>query len=381
MEIIRKGTAGEGNRVRDFADMCFFTETSEKRFETLLPKLYREPEETVKEHILLENDGELKGLILPQILTWKVGGRELLTGYIGTVCVSPDYRERSAMRRLMTAAIEELEQDGCVCIVLNGQRQRYEHYGFVPTGSKTQFVFYPANIKGERAEGCELRAFVPENLDETEKLFSKNNSHMNRERSKFEDILSSWSARPFVLWNRDNKICGYCTVVSQRETAAIAELRLADTEYLKPLLKCLFERGFSEIKINIAQGTEEYGAAGLLCEYYNIVPCCNIRILQFAPLVEALLEQKRRHIGLIQGKVTFLIEGYGVLEIDAAEEGIKTRIYEGEDIQADMKLSYEQAVHLLFSPLSPEREQLSGRCPLTANWFPLPLYIEENDAI
>lgn len=38
MEMIRKGKIGEGNRVRDFADMCFFTETSEERFETLLPK-------------------------------------------------------------------------------------------------------------------------------------------------------------------------------------------------------------------------------------------------------------------------------------------------------------------------------------------------------
>ena len=59
MEIIRKGRLGEGKRVRDFADMCFFTETSEERFETLLPKLYGEPERTVKEHILLEDDGEL----------------------------------------------------------------------------------------------------------------------------------------------------------------------------------------------------------------------------------------------------------------------------------------------------------------------------------
>lgn len=123
MEMIRKGKPGEGKRVRDFADMCFRKEPSDERFETLLPKLYKEPEKTVKDHILLENDGELKGLILPQVMTWKAGDRELLTGHIGTVCVSPDYRERGAMCRLMAAAIEELEKAGCVCIVLNGQRQ------------------------------------------------------------------------------------------------------------------------------------------------------------------------------------------------------------------------------------------------------------------
>lgn len=381
MEIIRKGRLGEGKRVRDFADMCFFTETSEERFETLLPKLYGEPERTVKEHILLEDDGELKGLILPQAMTWKAGERELLAGHIGTVCVSPDYRERGAMRRLMRAAIEELENAGCVYIVLNGQRQRYEHYGFVPTGGKIQFVFRPANVKEEQAEGYELREFTQEDLEEIEKLFCKNVLHMNRKKRDFSEILRSWSAQPLVLWNKDNKICGYCTVVSQEKKAAIAELRLTDEKHLKPFLKCLFKKGFSQTVINIAPGTEEYGEAESLCEYYNILPCFNIRILQFAPLVEALLEQKSRRIRLPLGNVKLLIEGYGLLEITAAEKGVKAWKSEKKEDEADMKLSYEQAVHLLFSPLSSKREQLSGQWPPAENWFPLPLYIEENDCI
>lgn len=380
MEMIRKGRTGEGKRVRDFADMCFRKEPSDERFETLLPKLYKEPEKTVKDHILLENDGELKGLILPQVMTWKAGDRELLTGHIGTVCVSPDYRERGAMRRLMSAAIEELEKAGCVCIALNGQRQRYEHFGFVPTGSKTQFEFKPANIKGEKAEGYELRALAPENLGEVEELFCKNDPHMYRKRNDFSDILRSWSAKSFVLWYK-GKISGYCTVVFQRETAAIAEVRLTDKKHLKPFLKCLFDTGFSKVMMNVTPGTEEYTEAGLLCECYNIVPCSNMRILKFAPLVEALLEQKYRRIGLPQGKVKLLIEGYGLLEIDVTEEGVKTRISEEKNRETDGKLTYEQAVHFLFSPLSPERELLSGKCPLMANWFPVPIYMEENDFI
>lgn len=381
MEIIRKGRLGEGKRVRDFADMCFFTETSEERFETLLPKLYGEPEKTVKNHILLENDGELKGLILPQAMTWKAGDRELLTGHIGTVCVSPDYRERGAMSRLMKTAVEELEKAGCVCIVLNGQRQRYEHYGFVPTGGKIQFVFRPANVKEEQAEGYELREFTQEDLEEIEKLFCKNVLHMKRKKRDFSEILRSWSAQPLVLWNKDNKICGYCTVVSQEKKAAIAELRLTDEKHLKPFLKCLFKKGFSQTVINIAPGTEEYAEAESLCEYYNILPCFNIRILQFAPLVEALLEQKSRRIRLPLGNVKLLIEGYGLLEITAAEKGVKAWMSEKKEDEADMKLSYEQAVHLLFSLLSSKREQLSGQWPPAENWFPLPLYIEENDCI
>ena len=285
------------------------------------------------------------------------------------------------MRRLMRAAIEELENAGCVYIVLNGQRQRYEHYGFVPTGGKIQFVFRPANVKEEQAEGYELREFTQEDLEEIEKLFCKNVLHMKRKKRDFSEILRSWSAQPLVLWNKDNKICGYCTVVSQEKKAAIAELRLTDEKHLKPFLKCLFKKGFSQTVINIAPGTEEYAEAESLCEYYNILPCFNIRILQFAPLVEALLEQKSRRIRLPLGNVKLLIEGYGLLEITAAEKRVKAWKSEKKEDEADMKLSYEQAVHLLFSPLSPERELLSGQCPLIENWFPLPLYIEENDCI
>lgn len=314
-------------------------------------------------------------------MTWKAGERELLAGHIGTVCVSPDYRERGAIRRLMRAAIEELENAGCVYIVLNGQRQRYEHYGFVPTGSKTQFVFRPANVKEEQAEGYEFREFTQEDLEEIEKLFCKNVLHMKRKKRDFSEILRSWSAQPLVLWNKDNKICGYCTVVSQEKKAAIAELRLTDEKHLKPFLKCLFKKEFSQTVINIAPGTEEYAEAESLCEYYNILPCFNIRILQFAPLVEALLEQKSRRIRLPLGNVKLLIEGYGLLEITAAEKGVKAWKSEKKEDEADMKLSYEQAVHLLFSPLSSKREQLSGQWPPAENWFPLPLYIEENDCI
>ena len=265
--------------------------------------------------------------------------------------------------------------------MLNGQRQRYEHYGFAPTGGKIQFVFRPANVKEEQAEGYELREFTQENLEEIEKLFCKNVLHMKREKRDFSEILRSWSAHPLVLWNKDNKVCGYCTVVSQEKKAAIAELRLTDEKHLKPFLKCLFKKGFSQTVINIAPETEEYAEAEILCEYYNILPCFNIRILQFAPLVEALLEQKFRRIRLPLGNVKLLIEGYGLLEITAAEKGVKAWKSEKKEDEADMKLSYEQAVHLLFSPLSSKREQLSGQWPPAENWFPLPLYIEENDCI
>ncbi len=287
MEMIRKGKTGEGNRVRDFADMCFFTETSEERFETLLPKLYGKPEKTVKDHILLENDGQLKGLILPQTMIWKAetseerfetllpklygkpektvkdhillendgqlkglilpqtmiwkaGDRELLTGHIGTVCVSPDYRERGAMSRLMKAAVEELEKAGCVCIVLNGQRQRYEHYDFVPTGGKIQFVFRPANVKEEQAEGYELKEFTQEDLEEIEKLFCKNVLHMKREKRDFSDgQLKGLILPQTMIWKAGDRelLTGHigtvCVSPDYRERGAMSRLMKSAVEELE----------------------------------------------------------------------------------------------------------------------------------------------------
>lgn len=165
MEIIRTGRPGEGQKIRDFAELCFEMEKRGETFAQLVPGLYREPEESVGQHLILEVDGEIRGLLARIVTEWKVGAQTLKVGHIGSVCVAPDYREHGGMRRLMTQAMEDLKQEGCALAVLSGQRQRYEHYGFVPTGIRTEFWFNRKNVKGETAKGYSLRPYEPEDLE------------------------------------------------------------------------------------------------------------------------------------------------------------------------------------------------------------------------
>lgn len=394
MEIIRTGRPEDGRKIRDFADFCFEKKEPLDKFVSLVPGLYREPEKSAAEHLLLEADGELKGLLCRIVTEWKVGGRTLKVGHIGSVCVAPEYREHGGMRKLMTQAMEDFKAEGCALAALSGQRQRYEHYGFVPTGIKTEFWFNRKNMKGVKAEGYALRAYEPGDLEEVRRLFEQTGIYMERSGEGFLDHLTAWSASPWVFFD-ENGVCGYCTVLPGEGVGAVSELRLGKPELLATFVRLLLDRGYYEVKISITPDAPEYALASAFCEAYKIGTNHNIRVFQFAPLAEALLQWKNRRASLPHGRLELSIAGFGRLEMKVDENGAAVRLAaprtEGQagavdkrksEEQAEAKetaLTYEQAVHLLFSPLSPEREQLIWREPLAALWLPLPLYVEEND--
>ncbi len=394
MEIIRAGRPEEGRKIRDFADFCFRKEKPEDKFEVLVPGLYQKPEESAEQHLLLEVDGEIKGLLARIVTEWKVGGRTLKMGHIGSVCVAPEYREHGGMRKLMTQAMEDFKAEGCALAVLSGQRQRYEHYGFVPTGIRTEFWFNRKNVKGVQADGYSLRPYGPEDLETVRRLFERADIHMERSEETFQNHLTAWCAKPLVLCD-EKGVCGYCTVLPGEGVASVSELRLREPKMICPFIHLLLSRGYSDLKIAIMPDAPEYALAAALCETYETGPNHNIRVFRFAPLAEALLEQKCRRISLPHGGMEIAIAGFGRLEMKIDWEGAEARMAEdavarrSEDASAMRKkgsqgagamvLSYEQVVHVLFSPLSPEREQLIGRESLAASWLPLPLYIEEND--
>lgn len=236
------------------------------------------------------------------------------------------------------------------------------------------------------------------------------NIYMVRSEEDFVNHLTAWSATPMVFCD-ETGVCGYCTLHPEEGSASVSELRLREPELLVPFLSLLLDQGYSDLKITITPDAPEYALASVLCEYYKIGTNHNIRVFQFAPLAEALLAWKNRRFSLPQGQMELAIEDFGRLNIKVDGEGAEVRLAEeaaaqqlvftdaqeseeavvqqsedassvqrkGNQGAGAMVLSYEQAVHVLFSPLSPEREQLIGREPLAASWLPLPLYIEEND--
>ncbi len=393
MEWIRSGTPQEGEKLREFAESCYGTADETPDFVKILPKVYKEPHACAKNHLVLETEEGVKGQLYLGITEWLVDGRRLKMGHIGAVCVASHYRGRGAMKRLMEEARYLLEREGCLIIALSGQRQRYERYGFVPTGQKLEYVFYPENV-GERAgEGYQLRPMEPGDLAQVEALHHGYPVHMDRNRETFLDLLNSWEARTFVLTNQKG-LCGYCTVFDQEGYGVISELRLQSAEQLKPLCALLFGQGQRALKLCLMPGSPEAAMAERLCERYIIGPDHNYCVLRPDLLAEALLAAKHKERNLPSGRTALMITGYGCFIMEVKEDAVRAgwadpeadddnqkegNAKAGQQDPPPIEISYQQAVHILFSPLSQDRNRLAAKEPLLDSWLPLPLCVEQND--
>lgn len=395
MEWIRSGRPQEGERLREFAENCFKTDEETPDFARLLPKVYKTPQDQAPSHLVLETEEGVKGQLCLGITRWRVGDQVLKVGHIGAVCVASHYRGRGAMKRLMEEARYLLARESCVMIVLSGQRQRYQRYGFIPTGTKQEFVIYRENLGARAGEGYALRIPELKDLAEIERMFYKTPMGMERSRKEILDILGSWSAQPLVLEGPEG-VCGYCTVFEQEGYGVVSELRVEKQELLKPLCGCLLAEDYPALKLCLTPLGREAVLAAQLCQRYIIGPDHNICVLKLDQIGEALLDFRHRQNPLPVGQAAIGIRGHGCLRLTVGHTEAAVRLEEEEDGRqeksaiADRKdagyetmqeeeITYEQAVEVLFSPLSPERQRLAAREPLLAAWLPLPLYIEQND--
>ena len=163
MEMIRQVKPDEGEMIRAFAQTVFAAEGGPADFAQLLPKVYRSPQDSARQHLLLAEEGKIQGLLLRTVTQLSAGGRLLPVGHIGSVCVAPAYRGRGAMSRLLSCAVEDLRRDGCALIVLSGQRQRYEHAGVIPV-SYTHLDVYKRQLLAHVAdpEECWDKDLIPD---------------------------------------------------------------------------------------------------------------------------------------------------------------------------------------------------------------------------
>ncbi|MGF7141809.1 putative N-acetyltransferase YhbS [Anaerotaenia torta] len=378
MEQIRTAGPEECKALLAFTERIFGSPEHPADFAHMLPKIYRSPEKSAHHNLVLEEDGTILGMLLRLSTRLVAEDRTLLVGHIGSVCVAPEYRGRGVMGRLLNRAIEDLRAEGCALIVLSGQRQRYERYGFIPTGVKTEFVMYEANVRGASTDGYTLLPLEgPEALAGARRLFPQNGIYMQRAEENFADTLASWDAHPFMLY-QNGQPAGYCTMFYWQEGySVLSELRLGNAEAFMPLCSLLFRQGHTALKICLAPGAPEYAPAFLLCERYIIGPDHSIHILRFSELTDALLRRKRAISPLPCGVFSMNIEGHGGLELYVGDGDAGARSCPGNSAQAE--LSCQQAVHLLFSSVSAERNRLAAEYPFLAAWLPLPLYLEQND--
>ena len=127
--------------ILDFANMVFSMEYGSIDFEELYPKAYSRECCHIPIHHTIIEEGKLKALLDIYPVTMKIrdSDMQIRAAYIGTVAVHPKSRNKGYMAKLMEQAQNYARKNGFDIMLVDGDRHRYNRYGFEKAGIKYNF--------------------------------------------------------------------------------------------------------------------------------------------------------------------------------------------------------------------------------------------------
>ncbi|WP_405111154.1 GNAT family N-acetyltransferase [Paenibacillus sp. FSL K6-1217] len=339
-------------------------------FETLMPKAYDKSIDTSALHkVAVDEQGRLRAqvAVFPEML--RIGDHTLRAGYLGTVSVHPRARGEGHMKALMNLWLEELRVT-CDMVVLYGQRQRYEYFGFTLGGVKLTYTVAEANVRhGLRQVDAAGITFSPlfEMEGGAEFAHSMNNSrlaYVERKPEQLPLIFSSLHQKALGVLDQ-GKLIGYL-VVNEADND-IAEIALETADGILRTIKAYMAYSSAG---QITLHAPEYDiplnkALGGIAEDFVIENSDMYHILDFANVLKAYLTLKFKTTGIVPGEFSAVMDGQPVTaRVD--EEGVSI---ERSAMPDAVVLNRQQAQALLLT-----QHSRYMAVPAPAGWFPLPLF-------
>lgn len=373
--------------ILDFANMVFSMSAGSTDFASLLPKAYSRDRHNRITHHVIEEQGRIKGLIDMYPLDLQQGKLSLRAGYIGTVSVHPTCEGQGYMKRLMEQVEKQARTDGMDLLLLDGDRHRYQYYGFEKAGMKYCFNITSASLKhGSRDKIQKERVLVFEQIDgQSEYLDEMYTCYQKRHvtaraKEDFLVCLQSWNASTYAIIEEEQCI-GYLNVSYDERN--IFEIGLEQEEDIYIVLDAWDkEFGVDELGVNV--GADEKDMIILLetiSDYYTVNMSHQMKILNYEKVLQFLLYWKSCYSTLENGK--FII---GIIECgtqrnfacQVEEKDIKvTRVSDEPQLVLEAKEFIKVMTTSYYWYTKCENESIK-KAP--EEWFPLPFFLPEADA-
>lgn len=383
--------------ILDFANMVFSMEYSCTDFAFLLPKAYSPERCSIPIHHIMKEENTIKALIDMYPVCLHLQGnseRTVRAAYVGTVSVHPKARGRGYMIELMKAAEETARKQGCALMILDGDRHRYQYYGFEHAGIRYRFQIELGNITHccaniydaayMAAPGYSFEKLEKENpfLDELYGLYRRR-LVTARSREEFLLCLQSYGASVYVIL-RDGQPVGYVDLSSDRET--ISEIELNDLhEFPRVLYDLMQDLDVERLVVNVGMDeTNKIVELEKMCDFCNACMSHQIKILDHAAVLTFLMNWKQNYSTLaisdyvmgVRNAQTGRVENY---LLSVAQDQIRASRTERV---ADTVLEELELVRILTTSLCYVEQQKGEQSKIKnapAGWFPLPFYLPEAD--
>ncbi len=362
----------------DFANLVFSANSVPHDFMRLIPKVYG-PNANVERgadasHVAIEN-GRIKAMVACPVFDARWCDAPVRVGVVGTVSVHPYARGAGHMKKVMANMLADAREKGADILVLGGQHQRYQYFGFDQAGYRLSFTFTEHCIRHSYRDVCaEDVTFAPmenddSNWDTVYAIYEAQPVCGARPRAEFADIFRNWSAVPYGVFvggvfSGAISACGY---------EGIQELLLTDDALLPKVLKAWQAKWKVEhFAISAAPWEKERIEAWLpACEEYTIQREEQIAVLNWKPVLTAALQLR-----LLCGPVA---DVSAVLELDGQKLAISVKngepSVEETDAPADFTFSGPEAVRKVFAPAM---AVVPGISPMPGV-FPLPFALAPVD--
>lgn len=370
-----RGSAEMRDDYIDFINYVFGFNGNGEDFPKLLPKLYKPEYHPCENNYVVTVDGKLKSAIGVYPREFDIMGERLSSHGVGNVAVHPYSRSKGYMKELLNMAIRDMIASGADMSDLGGLRQRYGYFSYELVSPEYHFELNGTCMRhcfaGIPFRELELRRISRDDplLDDICALHDKRLCHAVRPREQFYDIAVSWQDSLFAILDGD-RFLGYYI-------GKLHELTLADNRDFNDVIRNYIAQNGSVTLPLPAYETELISAAEKLCGGLGVHNNQNYTIFHFRKVVSAYLKVKAATVGLIDGALTFRVRGI------AGEETFRIEVKNGQpsvsDVEggADLTLEHREAVAFFFGVVSPRRFEN----PLSAAWFPLPLYIASADHV
>lgn len=360
--IFRKAGQEELEKCIALADLAFGVD-----FRTLIPKVYGENHVMQAAHYVAE-DGDPKGLVAVLDDRLTVEGTVLKTGYVGTVCVHPDFRRKGFMRKLMELAEGDMLANGTDLAFLNGNRQRYQYYGFVPAGVAYVFDVDEDNLTHALKEVSASHVRF-EKIDSGSGFEQKARAMycsgpVHFERTDFAALCRSYRREPYAVLC-EGEFMGY--IVTNGDKNCWVETCFEKGEHLDMAIKAWTAQNqisdlrifFPEWEVCLRRHLACYAAG--MSRGYSV----QARIFRFRSVVDAYLKVKARTCGISDGHMAFDIDG------ERFEITVKSgNVTVSEGGETPLKLTAYEANRLMLLPMEYE-----GMPEVPYGWFPLSVYV------
>ncbi|NGT94105.1 GNAT family N-acetyltransferase [Clostridium perfringens] len=407
----------------DFINYVFSYSCESTDFPVLLPKLYKNKDK-IKYHHIIKVDNRIKGVVGAFPLTLSLLDEKVNVVGIGSVSAHPYSKGQGYMKELMNKAICEMKNENVDMSVLNGYRQRYEHFGYEPCGQYINFNILHVNINYKRNElinkGISIHLLDendPNIVEKAYKLHSKKNVKIERKKEEFLDILKSWNCRIYSVF-KNGEFIGYIS----SNNGFIEEIVIEDNNDLNFVIAS-YIKTFNHREVNVRvpiYEREKISQFLKICENYSITKNNNFRIFNYEKIVRIMLKLKATYSNLEDGEYNIKIINYGILKIKVHKNNVEVKKVEektykareyfhssgeetykdkealkssGEEIYKDKKalniseeefyieLNDLEAMEFLFSPIKSYFNFNKDIPNFLNSWLPLPLYIDNLDCV